>query len=424
MKRVILIAGILSLALTATALPGPLQQRIKVNPEGGNVSASGTTILFLTYGPLLSTHVSAEGCFCGEIMSAAPDLGSKCNPATIFGCLPARHDFSTRSGTGGFTDVMSIPPSVVRRAYQAAQEGANSSFFYVRRFINTAGGPDEYVPCLARLSGGGASTPFSLTDVKLLFAVDKPILLLQPGEKIPAVKAEITYNGTGRLKGRWEIVEPGDEPPSVRDLLTEASLPIEERGTQRRYTAVGTFNHFLPPAGKFTLPGPDPARLPNNLKGQYLILLRIESADDKEGDSDLSAVGAGPGVIHTGAVAGFPLPALRYIIGGGFDSQLVGKLSLLLPVEDGIRQPDKPVDFSWSELAQAAFYRLELTDAQGKAVISAIVAPGVGTYRAPSWLKDKTGDGNLRWRVVALDQSGAAIAETPWRTLRLVPASK
>jgi hypothetical protein len=40
-------------------------------------------------------------------------------------------------------------------------------------------------------------------------------------------------------------------------------------------------------------------------------------------------------------------------------------------------------------------------------------------YRAPSWLKDKTGAGVLRWRVVALDQSGIAIAETPRRSFRI-----
>src|SRR5262245_65176057 len=129
---------------------------------------------------------------------------------------------------------MSIPPSVARRAYQAAQAGSVSSFFYVRHFINLgggpdqgAGGPDEYVPVTCRLSGGGARTPFALTDVKVSFdteAAENAIVFVAPGRKPPAIRARITYNGTGRLRGRWEVVLPGEQPPEDFDLLTEAAL--------------------------------------------------------------------------------------------------------------------------------------------------------------------------------------------------------
>ncbi|HLF85013.1 MAG TPA: hypothetical protein VI837_12635, partial [Blastocatellia bacterium] len=303
---------LISLLLSSSVFSGAfVQQQVKVNPDGVNVNAAGATVVFLTFGPL-TNFTAGEACWCGELIPAAPDRGFKCDPATLFGCLPARFDQSTRSGGVGFTDIMSIPPSVSRRAYQAAQDGATSSFFYVRRFINTAGGPDEYVNVTCRMSGGGARTPFALTDVKLSFSGDKPVFLVKPGEKVPPIKAEIAYNGTGRLKGRWEVVLPGDEPPSVRDLLTEASLPIDERAQQRRFTSLSTFNVFLPPGSKYVLAGPDASRLPNTLEGPYLVLLRIEATDDKEADSNLSVVGVGPGVVHGGAVAGFPLPPLRY----------------------------------------------------------------------------------------------------------------
>jgi hypothetical protein len=314
---------------------------------------------------------------------------------------------------------MTIPNSVTRRAYQAASEGAASSFFYVRRFINTRGGRDEYVAVTCRMGSGGARSVFALTDVKLSFAINKPVLIVNPGDKLPPIKAEIAYNGTGRLKGRWEVVRPGDEPPSERDLLTEATLPLEERGTQQRYTEVSTFNYFLPPTGKFLLPGPDVSLLPNTAEGQYLVLLRIEATDDKEGDSNLAAVGVGPGIVHGGAVAGFPLPPLRYFVGGGPDTQLTSELALLSPLENETRFWRKPVDFSWTETEQAAFYRLEVTDAQGRAICSALMPSGTRTYRAPGWLKERSGDGNLRWRVIALDQSGKSIGQTSWRTLRL-----
>jgi hypothetical protein len=396
-------------------------QGIKVNPDGVNVNSQGSTVVFLTFGSLLNTQVPAEGCWCGELMPSS-GIGLTCNPATIFGCLPSRFDLSTRSGSGnrGFTDIMSIPPSVSRRAYQAAVDGDTSSFFYVRRFINTAGGLDEFVNVTCRMSGGGPRSPFSLTDVKLSFAIDKPILLLKVDQEVPPVKAEIAYNGTGRLKGRWEVVLPGEEPPSDTDLLTEATLPIEERAQQRRYTQLSTFNVFLAPDGKYVLPGPDVSRLPNSVSGEYLLLLRIEATDEKESDSNLIVVGVGPGVVHSGAVAGFPLPVLRYYVGSGPDKQLTSELSLIFP-DDKVFLPNADIiEFRWSDTATAAFFRLEVVDTAGQQVLSAVLLPGRGFYRAPPWLKEKTGGGNVRWRVLGLDRKGQTMSESPWRNFRLM----
>src|SRR5262245_40276675 len=246
-----------SFCLILLFAPGVVAQTIKVNPSGVNINVNGATTVFLTFGPVRNFR-PAEGTWCGELIPAAPENGFRCNPATIFGSLPGRFDLSKSSGNLGFTDIMSIPPSVARRAYQAAEDGAVSSFSDVRRFTNSAGGPDEYVPVTCRLSGGGARTPFALTDVKVSFETQTPdnaIVLVGAGRKPPAIKAEVAYNGTGRLRGRWEVVLPGEQPPEDFDLLTEASLPIEQRGRQRRYTQISRFNLFLPPTGKYTLAG-------------------------------------------------------------------------------------------------------------------------------------------------------------------------
>ncbi len=410
-----LFATVSFLALAVTAFGQSPQ--VRVNPTGVNVNASGPTVVFLTFGPL-TNRAPAEGCWCGQLIPAAPGIGFKCNPATIFGCLPARSDFSTRSGSQGFTDIMSIPASVSRRAYQAAQEGAVSSFFYVRRFINSSGGPDEFVAVTCRMSGGGARTPFALTDVKLSFESDKPILLVKPGERIPRVKAEISYNGTGRLKGRWEIVQPGDELPAERDLLTEASLPADQRALQQRYTQISRFNFFLPPGTRYVLDGPDPLRLPNVVEGRYLLLLRIEASDDKEGDSNLAAVG-GEGVVHSGAVAGFPLPPLRYFVGSGTEKKSEGEIRLAQPAENATIPSGSVPGFSWVGRSGAAFHRIEFVDMTGHAVLSAVLLPGEQSYRAPSWLPERLLDGRAKWRVVALDQSGKPVGETKWRFLRI-----
>jgi hypothetical protein len=394
-------------------------QTIKVHPDGVNVNTSGATTVFLTFGSVANFR-AAEATWCGELIPAAPDIGFRCNPATIFGSLPGRFDQSRSSGNAGFTDIMSIPPSVSRRAYQAAQDGAVSSFFYVRRFVNASGGPDEFVPVTCRLSGGGARTPFALTDVKVSFAgtiAENPIVFVKQGERPPQIKAEIAYNGTGRLRGRWEVALPGEELPDEDDLLTEASLPIEQRGLQRRYRQLSRFNLFLPPSGKYTLAGPEVARLPVTIEGPYLILLRIEASDDKESDSNLAVVGAGPGVVHSGAVAGFPMPILRYFVGSG-QPATVDSLRLLLPAENAQIPVVQTVEFSWTEIAAAAVYQLEVADEAGQVVLAAMLQPATLSYRAPSFLREKAANAGLQWRVLAIDQSGAKTTETPWRRLR------
>ena len=400
-------------------------QTISVSPSTVNAYSQGATSVLLTFGGFINKR-PAEATWCGALIPAVPDLGFKCDPTTIFGRLPLRYDQSKLSGTNAFTDIMSITPQVARRAYLDAVKGNTSTFFYVRRFVSTVAGPDEYVPVTIRLSGNGARVPLSLTEVKLTWGVGKPVLFVKSGEKLPRFQAEITYTGTGRLKGRWELVKPGEAPPEPRDLLTEGTLPVEDRGTQKKYTQISRFNLYLPPSGKLILPGPEVWRVDESLNGLYLVLLRIEASDDKEGDTDLAAVGAGSGTVHGGAVAGFSLPTLKYYVGNSDSSSRVSNsassattiLLQLRPADQALLAADKPVDFTWSPIETAATYRLEVQDLPGNQIISAILTREVGTYRAPSWLKDRVGDTVAKWRVTAFDHAGQRIMATDWRSLR------
>ena len=396
-------------------------QTIQVSPNSVNAYSQGATTVLLTFGGLANKR-PAEATWCGALIPAAPDLGLRCDPVTIFGRLPQRYNQSRLSGNNAYTDIMSITPQVARRAYLDAVNGNTSTFFYVRRFVSTVGGPDEFVPVTIRLSGNGARVPLSLTEVKLSWGLGKPVLFVKSGEKLPTFAAEISYTGTGRLKGRWELVKPGELPPEPRDLLTEATLPIEERGTQRRYSEMTRFNLYLPPNGKIVLAGPEAWRVDESLNGLYLVLLRIEASDDKEADTDLASVGAGAGVVHGGAVAGFSLPTLRYYVANGstpvqLSTLTSANLLLLWPEDQATLGTDKPVDFTWSLVVNAVMYRFEVED-RSTPVISALLPAGVGSYRAPSWFKDKVGNTVVRWRVIAFDQQNNQIANTDWRALR------
>jgi hypothetical protein len=409
MKRTI-VATLLFAALAARA-------DIRRDPNGVNVNSMGATTVFITFGGL-QNQIPVEAFWCGELMlPAANEIGQKCRPDTIFGRLPLRYDLSRVQGSV-FTDIMSIPSNVVRRAYDAARSGQTSSFFYVRRFVRNGGGPDEYVFVTCRMAGVGARTPLALTDVKVQFETDTQVLPVRPGTTPSKLHADLTYNGTGRLQGRWEVVLPGDDTPRPEDLLTEASLPVSLRGQQRRYTQVERFNIFLPPTGNVRLEGPDPTKLPTATEGLYLILLRVEASNDKESDSNLALAGAGSGVVHSGGVAGFPMPVLRYYVGNAGTAITPSELSLIAPLPGFVAVENAPLEFRWNERGGAPFHQLEIRDATNIVVLTAILDAPVKHYAAPPWLREKA-TGKLSWRVAAIDADGQVLGTTAWRELEM-----
>jgi hypothetical protein len=407
-------------AVIALLLAGTAGAQIRVNPTGVNVASQGATTVFLTFGGLSSSQVAAEAFWCGELVDARPDLGLRCDPTTLFGELPLRFDLARPSGTGALTDIMTIPPSVARRAWQAAAAGRVASFFYVRRFVDRRGGPDVYVAVTCRLTAGGAGVPLALTDVRVAFDADAPVVALGPDETAPPLFADVLYTGTGRLQGRWEVVRPGEDPPDDEDLLPEASLPLERRGVQRRWTPLARFDVFLPPNGRTRVPGPDPAVLPRDVDGTYLVLFRVEASNDPDARSDLAAVGAGATTVSSGAVAGFALPTLRYVVGSGgatVNDRGGRALALLRPALGATVTGG--ATFAWTPLPTARRYRLEVERADGTPVFEALVAGDVAAYRAPPVLAERAGTGPLRWRVRAVDALGREVARSGWRALTL-----
>ncbi|MBM4187021.1 MAG: hypothetical protein FJ206_06880 [Gemmatimonadetes bacterium] len=204
----------------------------------------------------------------------------------------------------------------------------------------------------------------------------------------------------------------------AEDLLTEATLPLERRGTQRRYTQLERFTLFLPPTGRATVPGPDPSRLPTTVDGMYYLLLRIEASADKEGDSNLGAVGAGAGVVVGGAVAGFPMPVLRYLVGSGqglvATGAAPGTIRQLLPAADSA-VPGSALLFSWDPVDQAEQYRLEIESDRGEPIWTALLPNLTASYRPPPFLAERIPQGRFRWRVVAVDLRGVPVARSGWR---------
>ncbi len=422
MKNIIASSLVLCvLALGVTAQVGPPPVNIKRSPTGANVNADGDTTVFITFAGLSAIQQAGEALWCAELVPAvAPELGNKCKPGTIFGRLPARFDRSALQGGGVFTDIMAIPASVSRRALQSAQGGHDSSFFYVREFVDTSGGgANEYVTVTCILAGRGAGVPLALNDVRVSFQghAEDLVYAARRGAPPPPVKADLTYNGSGRLRGRWEVLFPGEAAPADADLMTEASLRTADRMKQQRYTVLERFDVFLPPNGKYALQGPNPARIPTAVDGLYSLLLRVEVSDDKSGDVDLAGIGAGAGVEHHGAVADFPMPTLRYRVASADGKTRVAMQALRPSAERPFSGKDGLI-FEWSPAAGTAVYRLVVRDAEFKTVLTAVTKVDSTKYLAPTWIQDACARSALSWQVTALDKNGRAVAGTDWAPAR------
>ncbi len=365
-------------------LPGAGLALDAVHPTGVNVNATGPSTVFLTFQGTAGQQ-AVDAFWCGDIQVGSNTVTSfnPCVAGTLFGHLPPQNNLARPSGTGGqsnTTDIMTIPASVARRAYQDAQKGNNSQFFYVREFRDPVTGQSQFIAVTCRMAGGGARVPLAITRVDLAFGSldsDQPVTVLERNEVAPPVIARVQFNGSGRLLGRWEVVQPGDPEPTAIDLLSEASLPAEQRNSQRRYTEVGRIDQFLPPSGTIFLPGPQVKRIPTAIAGQYKLLLRLEATSDKEGDSN-----TGAGVANSGGLAGFSMPPLRYVVAG--TAGQLDKPSKSLPLGVRIDRDDMGWVTTWQPEKTNAWLLLRFDFDSGDS-FEAVVDAASGLYRLPSW---------------------------------------
>ena len=413
-------------AIVVSELPADAVTR---NPNGVNVNSNGATTVFIKFGGVGDTIVSSEALWCGEINANT----NACVPGTIFGRLPLRFDQAKKLNNGIFSDVMALPPSVARRATQAARSGAASSFFYVRRFTD-ANNSDTYVVVTCRLAGGGARVPLAFTAVSVEFDghKDDAVYQVRKGTAPLQPKVKLKYNGTGRLKGRWEVVYPGEAQPTNFDMKTEGTLNRSDRALQQRWTRLESFNKFLPPTGRYTLIGPPPALIPTQEDGLHMLLLRIEVTKDKESDVSLNA--ATPGFdtglteFHGGA-APFAIPILKYYVGSIDDrneeatesntdaeevaAPILGEIRQILPKDGETIPADRNLILGWVASGNANVYRVVINDAEDEFIMAALLEKGSTSYQPPSWLRKKSG-GRITWKVSVINDVGRTIEESGW----------
>lgn len=331
-------------------------------------------------------------------------------------------------GSGSYENLY-VPPSITRLASAQARAGGHPYFYFVREFQSFSG--SVYRIVRIRLMGNSALIPLTFTDVRLAFNPDTQAQTLgffERGQALPSIGATIYYNGTGLLRGRWEVVEPGDSEPQNLELMTEASIPVTQRGQARRYREVGRFNMLLPAGSSVRIPGPDPKNLPSQLEGAYQILLRIEA--DYSNDPFINDPRA-----RAGGIAAFAMPVLRYFVGAqaGRTAQMRAverqRIDLIYPIAGQVFWPQELLGFQWQKAEKAAFprsYRLEFSrrgnSTQSNQKISSFLVRGdQDHFVIPHWLKSRLGTEPMRWRVIALDEGGIQTSASEWRDVQINP---
>ncbi len=156
------------------------------------------------------------------------------------------------------------------------------------------------------------------------------------------------------MKGFWEIFKPGGTLPEHPDLLSEAVLPPEKRGSQKQYTLLDSFIVNLPPCGKYILPGSENWRIDKSIEGMYILLFPMEASD-----ATSSASNAGNGNIATGAVAGFPMLTLPYYLRNTSNVNMKSITNISKSSDEFIVQ-SLPIFLCWKEITGAKFYRLKI----------------------------------------------------------------
>ncbi|MBC7380106.1 MAG: hypothetical protein H7346_22075 [Burkholderiaceae bacterium] len=403
---------------TATITTGP---STSASPSGGSALSSvsprqvaltsgGPTSRQLSYDFLGTSSTPVASYVCSQLIANPPSGASPTNPCATggqsFGLSVESSGFTTQQASAGrsrASETVLFPEAFARLSIALAQQSGNSSLYFVRQFQN-----GYYAVVQLQAVGSSLSDPLTLTEVQLAFRTGRgrqPTVSLAPGEAAPPSFADIYYTGSGTLRGRWEVVEPGLAVPDRSDLVPEASVPRSERGRQRRYRLVDRFEYALGPGGHFVLPGPDPARLPVRQTGGYLVLLRIEAVPAGTRFGAAAEHGAAP----------FSLPVLVYQVGVGIDgaTALAARFVELLDVKPGLVPT-----LAWRPLPEAASWRVELADANGIIVGSKFLRREETRYGLAGMLAQRTRGKAVQWRVQAFDAGRRPIGRSDWKDIK------
>lgn len=356
--------------------------------------STGWSVTDSTFAAGSTTVSSARGRYC---------LAAGC--AVVLG-INSRRLSQTYVSPGGFagphvetlslTETVVVPSAVIHRAHK----NGVTSFVYERSFVSTEGGGASLSAStnLRITSAGGVG--FFVTRVALKFDDGAPLKVVDQGDSV-SVQAEVSFNGTGLIRGVWEVADPA----------TTAGTPVfRPLRTVRQYLIAGDAKTLVSPG------------LPTHRTGLYLVRLRLTELE-----------------------LGFTLPEIRYFVSGRRPAAVPppAHIGLVKPAPSALLKPRQL--FQWSAVKGSQAYQLEIYADAGPAIEnslpdlrggSELAKPRVPAGQRPvtglvvSGKKTKTGLSPVSrrhlqpkqryvWRVLAIDGQGAVIGESDFRRIRI-----
>lgn len=149
--------------------------------------------------------------------------------------------------------------------------------------------------------GAAGIEPIKIQSIQLSFGpadVGPNVKFVKPGTALPTFHAYFRYQGTGSVRGRWELALPGEPSPDARARVPEQQMTAEARAAVQRYQLLDTFNITLPALSTHRLPAPDAKKIPRDLVGKYHIVLVLEEVTSFGKNAPQSAIGIRPLQIH------------------------------------------------------------------------------------------------------------------------------
>lgn len=350
MKKFIL--AILTLILTGIFIPSFSRAAVTATPSSVNVVRGQSNTVVITY--QFSGYVIGNG-------TLTSNQGIYFTPDTIIGYNNMPLTVSIVGTVGTTSETVVIPVSILEKALQRG----TAQFFYRRVFTGMIGTDTATINLTITGEAGGT---LGIKRISVYFGNGRAETTVMKYANDLKAYADIRYNGSGLLKGYWEV---------DGRLLSYVSQPLSA-GQQ------------------ITLATPDIPALPTFETGTHTLRFVITNPE--------------PG-------QGIPLPVLVYFV--TTDEAAVKQAGLILKVPaEAAEVPYASQKYEW-QLIRAEVYMIQFFESQEtKPVFSAYTKKGF--YQLPQLVLKKNFEPGKTyyWRITAIDKERRKIGESKTGSFR------
>jgi len=351
-KNILAIFALLLIGLLAASFS---QAAVTVTPSSVNVVRGQTNTVVITY--RFATIIGSGNEMSSQGIYFTPDttIGFNNVPVTTF----------ITGGIGTITETVVIPVNIMEKVLQSG----TAQFFYRRQFF----GLSVETATINMTVSGEAGGTLGIRRLSLYFGNGRAETTVMKYANDLKAYADIRYNGSGLLKGYWEV---------DGRLLSYVSQP-------------------LPAGQQITLATPDIPALPTFETGTHTLRFVVTNPDPNQG---------------------IPLPVLVYFVTTDEAAVKPGVLTLKNPAETA-EVPYASLKYEW-QVIRANVYLIQFFETQGeKPVFSAYTKKGF--YQMPQLVLKKIfqpGE-TYYWRVTGFDRERRMAGESKTGSFRFSPAA-